>query len=118
MALKAFAPQLQTTLVKSLGDATKQVRARAATGLGQLMSLTTRVDSLVGELQAIYIAAESSAIKASTLDAMCSVLRAGGRKCTQVGYDKAKLTMLDALQSKVLGREYSRMNMHDTVMNA
>ena len=35
--LKAFAPQLQTTFVKSLSDPSKQVRSRAVRALGQVM---------------------------------------------------------------------------------
>jgi hypothetical protein len=94
VALKAFAPQLQTTFVKSLSDPLKLVRSRAASGLGQLISLTTKVDSLLTELGTAYMAAESSAIRGSILDAMTNVLRQGGSKSTGVGNDKVKVALL------------------------
>lgn len=93
VALKAFAPQLQTTFVKSLSDPLKLVRTRAASGLGQLVSLTPKVDSLLTELSTAYSGAESSAIRGSILDAMTNVLREGGPKGTAVGYDKIKVVL-------------------------
>ena len=96
-SLKAFAPQLQTTFVKSLGDPTKQVRSRAVTGLGLLMTVTTRVDTLLGELAQQFIQAEGNSIKTSIFEAMRTVLTNGGSKCTSVGSDKAKTALLAGL---------------------
>ena len=70
-SLKAFAPQLQTTFVKSLSDPSRAVRQRSAVGLGKLMGLVTRVDPLLTELSASCAAAEGNAIKASTLEVHC-----------------------------------------------
>ena len=99
-SLKAFAPQLQTTFVKSLTDPMKIVRLRAADCLGQLMPLTTRVDPLLSELASSFSAAESNSIKASILDAASKVLKEGGFKSTSLGLDKLKSTVLSALQDE------------------
>lgn len=48
--LKPFVPQLQTTFLKSLNDASAEVREKAAANLGQLAQLTLRIDQLVKDL--------------------------------------------------------------------
>jgi HEAT repeat protein len=50
LALKPFLPQLQTTFVKCLQDNNRSVRTRAASALGKLSALSTRVDPLVSDL--------------------------------------------------------------------
>jgi HEAT repeat protein len=82
--LKAFAPQLQTTFVKSLNDPTKQVRVAASNALNKLivLSLTPRVDPLLTELAAVVTQTDSTAIKASIIDALANVLRFSGSKAS------------------------------------
>eukprot|EP00750_Incisomonas_marina_P027277 INCI6165.2.p1 GENE.INCI6165.2~~INCI6165.2.p1 ORF type:complete len:2240 (+),score=521.86 INCI6165.2:2998-9717(+) len=48
--LKAFVPQMQTSLVKNLKDAYAPVRATALKALKRLLRLSTRIDPLVREL--------------------------------------------------------------------
>jgi hypothetical protein len=50
MLLKAFVPQLQTSLVKNLNDAHEPARTTALRALKRLLRLSTRVDPLVREL--------------------------------------------------------------------
>lgn len=87
-ALKAFVPQLQTTFVKSLNDASREVRQAAAVALGKLMHLTTRVDSMLAELAVLCQNAESSAIRTSVLDALVHVSQTAGMKSTAAAMDK------------------------------
>ena len=77
VALKAFAPQLQTTFVKSLNEPTKQVRVAATAALHRLiaLNLTSRVDPLLVELSAAASQAESTAIRSSVIDALGKVLQ-------------------------------------------
>jgi hypothetical protein len=63
ISLKAFAPQLQTTFVKSLSDPSKQVRIRSGIALGKLMGLSTRVDPLLVELTNLCNSTDSNAIR-------------------------------------------------------
>jgi hypothetical protein len=92
--LKAFVPQLQTTFVKALTDPSRAVRSRAGLALGRLIPLTTRVDPLLSELCAAAAAAEGSAIRASSLDALGTVLTAPG------GGDKATAPALEKVQAQ------------------
>ena len=84
VALKAFAPQLQTTFVKSLNDPSKQVRVGATAALNRLISLnlTARVDPLLVELSTAVAQAESSAVKSSIIDALSNVLKHCGRSAS------------------------------------
>lgn len=51
--LKPFLPQLQRTFTKALADTTSEtLRTRAAKALGTLITLTPRIDPLIGELVA------------------------------------------------------------------
>jgi hypothetical protein len=93
-SLKAFAPQLQTTFVKSLSDPSREVRLRGGTALGKLMTLSLRVDPLLVELAGICLQADSNAIKGSVLDAIASVLVVGGEKATAASLDRIKTVVL------------------------
>lgn len=113
-AIKAFVPQLQTTFVKNLADPSKQVRQRAIAALGKIMGLSVRVDPLLSELcvaisggaggaaagaaggagTGTSMMAESSAIKASLLEALGTSLLLGGGKATAAGLEKVKAVVL------------------------
>lgn len=97
VSLKAFAPQLQTTFVKSLQDPWRQVRSRACDALGKLMALTTRIDPLLTELCGICSSAESSALRSSSLDALSVVLTKAGDKAGAGVLEKCKTTVLSLL---------------------
>jgi len=96
IALKAFAPQLQTTFVKSLNDPARDVRGRAVTALGKLMPLSARVDPLLMELSSNLSDSskvESNVIKVSMLDAMAIVLLYGGNKVTPAALETARVAL-------------------------
>ena len=48
--LKPFLPQLQTTFVKALNDASRPVRLKAAEAMSQLIVIPMRVDPVLTEL--------------------------------------------------------------------
>lgn len=48
--LKPFLPQLQTTFVKALNDASRPVRLKAAEAMAQLIIIHMRVDPVFTEL--------------------------------------------------------------------
>ena len=88
-ALRAFAPQFQTTFVKALSDLSRQVRVEATKALALLMPLSLRADPLIKELvsgslgKGISTSVESAgivAIQTATLEALASVLKHGGSK--------------------------------------
>lgn len=56
--LKPFVPQLQTTFLKCLTDASEVVRERAAKDLGELSRMSARVDQLASDLASSARAAE------------------------------------------------------------
>ena len=56
--LKPFVPQLQTTFLKCLTDASEVVRERAAKDLGELSRMSARVDQLAADLASSARAAE------------------------------------------------------------
>jgi HEAT repeat protein len=61
--LKQFLPQLQTTFLKALNDGNRQVRLKAATALGHLITIHTRADPLFTELHTTVKTAEDSAVR-------------------------------------------------------
>jgi len=50
IGLKPFVPQLQTTFLKSLNDANRSPRMSGAKGLGLLMAIQVRVDTVAADL--------------------------------------------------------------------
>eukprot|EP01083_Nonionella_stella_P268898 909304_1 len=78
--LKPFLPQLQTSFVKALHDESKMVRERAAAALATLMELSTRVDSLVTELDSTVRGKPDPEIRSSMLNALTGVLGQVGPK--------------------------------------
>jgi hypothetical protein len=61
--LKPFLPQLQTTFVKALNDPHRAVRLKAATALGKLIVIHTRVDPLFTELHAAIKNTEDTSVR-------------------------------------------------------
>lgn len=61
--LKQFLPQLQTTFLKALNDANRQVRLKAAAALGHLIVIHTRADPLFSELHTGVKSSEDPAIR-------------------------------------------------------
>jgi hypothetical protein len=76
--LKPFLPQLQRTFIKSLTDPTSSiVRSRAASALGILISLQTRVDPLIAELVSGIKTAEPG-VKETMMNALQTVVAKAG----------------------------------------
>ncbi|KAI7734036.1 hypothetical protein M8C21_026553, partial [Ambrosia artemisiifolia] len=78
IALKPFLPQLQTTFVKCLQDSTRTVRSSAASALGKLSALSTRVDPLVGDLLSNLQASEGG-VREAILAALKGVIKHAGK---------------------------------------
>ncbi len=103
LAMKPFAPQLQTTFVKSLADPSPSARAAAGAALHQLVPLSSRVDPLVGELSSGALSALSSAagagigIATSMLAALCHVLTAGKEKVSDTVASTCIVSLLELI---------------------
>lgn len=80
LALKPFLPQLQTTFIKALSDPTGSVRQRGAIALGQLMTLSTRIDPVVKELCDKITQANDDSVQLSHLKALEAILESVGSK--------------------------------------
>ncbi|XP_055861350.1 eIF-2-alpha kinase activator GCN1-like [Biomphalaria glabrata] len=78
--LKPFLPQLQTTFVKAINDPNRSVRLRAASALGKLILIHTRVDSLFNELIAGFKSTEDFTIKDTFVQAIRACLQGAGSK--------------------------------------
>jgi hypothetical protein len=100
VALKAFAPQLQTTFVKALNDPSRQTRQHAAIGLGLLTGVSPRTDGLLAELGNALGIAESSAIRTSIYEAITQSLEKAGTPPSAVAVEKAKLAIIGSLLSE------------------
>ena len=100
IALKPFVPQLQTTFVKCLSDAHMSVRMSAASALGLLMTLQTRVDALASDL---ISHAESDdvepGVRESTFKAIAGVFTHGGANISAPNVTRAIDAALRALAS-------------------
>lgn len=76
--VKAFAPQLQSSLVRVLAqDASSHVRRSAASALGHLLVVTTvqRLDVLLAEISAQLTQTSSKALQLSLLEALVVLLQ-------------------------------------------
>ncbi|KAI9591473.1 armadillo-type protein [Syncephalis fuscata] len=76
--LKPFLPQLQRTFIKSLSDTDGAVRSHAASALGILITLQTRVDTLIVELCTGIRTTSSHGIRETMLNALYSVIAKAG----------------------------------------
>uniref|UniRef100_J3LSA3 TOG domain-containing protein n=1 Tax=Oryza brachyantha TaxID=4533 RepID=J3LSA3_ORYBR len=98
LALKPFLPQLQTTFVKCLQDNNRSVRTRAASALGKLSALSTRVDPLVSDLLSMLQSGDDS-VKESVLSALKGVVRHAGKSVSPVVRSRGCDLLKDLLQA-------------------
>ena len=100
--LKPFVPQLQTTFVKCLQDAARTVRMRAATALGLLMQLQTRLDPLCTELLNSLQAADTDAgVREALTVALRDVVTQGGAHITPPVLER----IISTLQQDIPGQD-------------
>ncbi|KAD4888101.1 hypothetical protein E3N88_20174 [Mikania micrantha] len=96
IALKPFLPQLQTTFVKCLQDGTRTVRSSAASALGKLSALSTRVDPLVGDLLS-NLQASDGGVREAVLAALKGVIKHAGKNVS----DPVKTRVFDYLRELI-----------------
>lgn len=96
-SLKPFVPQLQTTFVKALGDASRAVRKQGLNALGQLMRLTSRVDPLISDLASGASSAAEATVKETMLEALVEVLTISGAKASP-GVIEHTIALLEKLR--------------------
>jgi len=100
IALKPFVPQLQTTFVKCLSDVQMSVRMKAASAIGLLMQLQTRVDALANDLiGTVESDATEPGIRESTLKAVAGIFAYGGKNISPPNVTRALHASIDALAS-------------------
>ncbi|RLN18249.1 translational activator GCN1 [Panicum miliaceum] len=98
IALKPFLPQLQTTFAKCLQDTNRSVRTRAATALGKLSALSTRVDPLVSDLLSMLQSGDES-VKESLLSALKGVIKHAGKSVSAAIRSRGCDLLKDLLQA-------------------
>ncbi|KAM0871526.1 hypothetical protein ACQ4PT_039331 [Festuca glaucescens] len=98
LALKPFLPQLQTTFVKCLQDSNRSVRTRAASALGKLSALSTRVDPLVSDLLSMLQSGDD-AVKESVLSALKGVVRHAGKSVSSAIRSRGCALLKDLLEA-------------------
>ncbi|PRT52604.1 eIF-2-alpha kinase activator GCN1 [Wickerhamiella sorbophila] len=82
--LKPFLPQLQRTFAKSLADPTSVLlRTRAATALGTLVTLQTRIDPLAKEIIAGVRSAEDEGVRMAMLQSLFEILHKAGQHLSE-----------------------------------
>lgn len=96
--LKQFLPQLQTTFLKALYDPNRPVRIKAGLALSQLVIIHTRADPLFVEMHNGIKNIEDPAIRETMLQALRSIISAGGDKMSE----QLPLLILGTLTSPVL----------------
>jgi HEAT repeat protein len=94
--LKPFLPQLQRTFIKSLSDPNQAVRSRAATALGTLITLQTRVDTLISEL-CTGIRTNTEGIRETMLNALRSVLACAGNNMGETSRQSVEKVIAECL---------------------
>ncbi|TDH65918.1 hypothetical protein CCR75_006513 [Bremia lactucae] len=100
VALKPFLPQLQTTFVKALNDVAVDVRARGASALSLLVTLSPRVEPLLAELTE-RLRTTTGGIREANLEAISSVVNCVGYKLSAAG----RSALTDALDEMLNSRE-------------
>ncbi|KQK13484.1 protein ILITYHIA [Brachypodium distachyon] len=99
LALKPFLPQLQTTFVKCLQDNNRSVRTRAASALGKLSALSTRVDPLVSDLLSMLQSGDDT-VKESVLSALKGVVRHAGKSVSSAIRSRGCALLKDLLEAE------------------
>lgn len=103
VALKPFLPQLQTTFVKALNDTAVDVRARGASALSRLVTLSPRVEPLVAELTE-RLRSTTGGIREANLEALTAIVEGVGSKLSSAAKDpleQALAELLDAPEDAV-----------------
>ena len=100
IAVKPFVPQLQTTFLRCISDIESgDVRDRAGDALGLLMSMTTRVDSVVKELfNGVTNDTVSVDVQRSMMCSLRHVLEHGGEKVSQALLNEVRPIALGYLE--------------------
>lgn len=75
--LRTFAPQLQSTFVKSLNDKSRLVRKRACAALGGLVPIQARLEGLLNDLLNLGINGDWQGTRAAAFHSCCQVFRFG-----------------------------------------
>ncbi|KAK3760896.1 hypothetical protein RRG08_042111 [Elysia crispata] len=99
IVLKPFLPQLQTTFVKAINDPNRSVRLRAASALGKLILIHTRVDPLFNELVAGFKGTEDTSIKDTFVQAIRACLAGAGSKISDANRKQLTQTLVGLLEA-------------------
>ncbi|ESO82427.1 hypothetical protein LOTGIDRAFT_223326 [Lottia gigantea] len=97
--LKPFLPQLQTTFAKALNDPHRIVRLRAASALGHLIVIHTRVDPLFTELHTGIKTTDDTSIRDTMLQALRFCLCGAGSKVSEPIRKQIQTTLVSILSS-------------------
>ncbi|KAF4319813.1 hypothetical protein JM18_003529 [Phytophthora kernoviae] len=98
VALKPFLPQLQTTFVKALNDTAVDVRARGASALSLLVTLSPRVEPLLAELTE-RLRTTTGGVREANLEAVASVVERVGDKLSAAGRSTLESALVEMLES-------------------
>ncbi|KAG7381488.1 eIF-2-alpha kinase activator GCN1 [Phytophthora pseudosyringae] len=98
VALKPFLPQLQTTFVKALNDTAVDVRARGASALSLLVTLSPRVEPLLAELTE-RLRTTTGGVREANLEAVASVVERVGDKLSAAGRSTLESALEEMLES-------------------
>jgi hypothetical protein len=98
VALKPFLPQLQTTFVKALNDTAVDVRARGASALSLLVTLSPRVEPLLAELTE-RLRTTTGGVREANLEAVASVVERVGDKLSAAGRSTLEAALEEMLES-------------------
>ncbi|KAE9015717.1 hypothetical protein PR001_g13467 [Phytophthora rubi] len=98
VALKPFLPQLQTTFVKALNNTAVDVRARGASALSLLVTLSPRVEPLLAELTE-RLRTTTGGVREANLEAVASVVERVGDKLSAAGRSTLESALEEMLES-------------------
>uniref|UniRef100_M4BR37 TOG domain-containing protein n=1 Tax=Hyaloperonospora arabidopsidis (strain Emoy2) TaxID=559515 RepID=M4BR37_HYAAE len=98
VALKPFLPQLQTTFIKALNDTAAEVRARGASALRVLVTLSPRVEPLLTELTE-RLRTTTGSVREANLEAVASVVERVGDKLSAAGRSTLENALEEMLES-------------------
>eukprot|EP00889_Picochlorum_renovo_P003932 jgi/Picre1/30962/NNA_006321.t1 len=100
VALRPFIPQLQTTFVKCLPDASRDVRLQGAANLGTLSRMAPRLDQLVSDISSNCISAEITQ-KEAYLCALAAILEESGDKLKDETQDKVSEAIVEGATTAI-----------------